>query len=431
MQSQIGKSFFDNIRRYVKISYFISSIIPLALLAYMSVKYIYPYLQLELPIYIGVLLFLAVAISLLGLSLLTKTTNASILSLHDLHSRLNALIDITKHFRETIYIDLLLGNIIKSAMRLNSTEAGSLLLCDEAGNLRVKFFTGEHPRLNDRIVKVGEGISGWVAKTGKPALVNDVTKDSRYNPDVDAGSRVTARSIMCVPLIYINKVIGVIELLNKKSGIFTKEDEELLHALADHAAISIAHSRLLENQQSDMINITEIFVAAQDSYNHEKKGHARRVANYANLIGRKMGIPENELRNLHYACLFHDIGLIKISIDEQLLKERYKQHPQFGYDMIQPISLWSNAAELILNHHERYDGNGYPSGKKGKEIPLGTRILFVAEVFDVLTSKNSYKDPIDRDAAINEIDVNAGLQFDPEVVKAFKEAIKDSDIIVE
>ncbi|MEK7697969.1 MAG: HD domain-containing phosphohydrolase, partial [Nitrospirota bacterium] len=230
---------------------------------------------------------------------------------------------------------------------------------------------------------------------------------------------------------YINKVIGVIELLNKKSGIFTKEDEELLHALADHAAISIAHSRLLENQQSDMINITEIFVAAQDSYNHEKKGHARRVANYANLIGRKMGIPENELRNLHYACLFHDIGLIKISIDEQLLKERYKQHPQFGYDMIQPISLWSTAAELILNHHERYDGNGYPSGKKGKEIPLGTRILFVAEVFDVLTSKNSYKDPIDRDAAINEIDVNAGLQFDPEVVKAFKEAIKDSELIVE
>src|SRR4030067_1767034 len=274
MQVHIGKSFFDNIRRYVKISYFISSIIPLALLVYMSVKYIYPYLQLELPIYIGVLLFLAVVISLLGLFLLTKTTNTTILSLQDVHSRLNTLIDITKHFRESPYIDLLLENIVKSAMRLNSTEAGSLLLRDEAGNLRVKFFTGEHPRLNDRIVKGGEGISGWGAKTGKPALVNDVTKDSRYNPNVDAGSKVQERAILCVPLIYINKVIGVIELLNKKSGIFTKEDEELLHALADHAAISIAHSRLLENQQSDMINITEIFVAAQDSYNHEKKGHA-------------------------------------------------------------------------------------------------------------------------------------------------------------
>ncbi|OGP64147.1 MAG: hypothetical protein A3K22_01375 [Deltaproteobacteria bacterium RBG_16_42_7] len=237
--------------------------------------------------------------------------------------------------------------------------------------------------------------------------------------------------MLSVPLIYNNEIIGVIELLNKKNGNFTSEDEELLHALADQAAISIAQSRILESQQSNIINIAEILVTAQDSYIQEKKGHARRVAKYAYLTGKNIGLSENELKNLHYASILHDIGFIKFSLGEQMIKEKCKQHPQFGYEMIKPIPLWSNAAEIILNHHERYDGRGYPSGKGGEEIPLGSRIIFVAEVFDVLTSKNSYREQIDYDAAIKEIEEHAGTQFDPAVIKAFKEAIKDSDIIID
>ncbi len=436
MQATGGRDFFENIRRFVKISYFVASIVPLALLIYIVLQYSFP--NLELPVYFAILLFLAVAISLLGLSLLTRTTKESISYLQNLYGKLNTVIKITKQFRETLYIDTLLENIVKSAMHLNSAEAASLLLYDEEGNLRCKVLLGEQSQaLKDRVIKRGKGISGWVAETGKPALINDVTNQTRFNPEFgEKESGFKTKSILCVPLIYNNEIIGVIDVLNKKGGVFTKEDEELLHSLADQAAISIAQSRAHESWHSDIIHITEILVSAQDSHSPDKKGHVRRVANYANLIGRKIGLSESDLKKLHYACLLHDVGFLKIEIGDPQSrdpreKEKYVQHPRLGYEMISSIYLWKDAAEIILNHHERYDGSGYPSGKKGEEIPFGARILFVAEVFDVLTSKNSYRKQIDYDAAIKEIEENAGSQFDPVVVKAFTEAIKDSDIIAE
>jgi putative nucleotidyltransferase with HDIG domain len=432
MQGSLEKNFFEKIRRYVNISYFVSSIIPLALLAYFSIKYIHPYLEWEIPTNVWILLFLSVVISLLGLSLLTKTTNASLSSLQDIYVKLDTLIEITKQFRETFYTDILLENIVKSAMRLNSTRAGSLLMYDESGNLRFTVVVGEQgQRIKDRVLKRGEGISGWVAETGQPALINDVTKDSRYNPDFEREMGFKIKSIMCAPLIHNKNIIGVIEVLNKENGSFTKEDMNLLYSLADQAAISIAQSKAYESQHSDLIQIVEILVGAQDYHSPEKKGHARRVANYANRIGKEMGLSETDLKNLYYASLLHDIGFLKIDINEQWEEEKYIGHPQLGYEMIKPISLWKEAAEIILSHHERYDGTGYPLEKKGEEIPLGARILSVADIFDVLTNKYSYKKRLDYTDVVSEIEANSGLQFDPAVVKAFKSALKETDLISE
>src|SRR4030067_604154 len=303
MEEHINKGFFENIRRYIKISYFVSSIIPLAVLAYLSLKYIYPQLAFELPVDIGVILFLSVFLSLLGLALLMRTTNTSLVSLQNFHLRLDGLIEITKQFRETLYIDILLEDIVESAINLNSAAAGSLLLCDESGNLRYKFLIGENQILKDRIVKRGEDIAGWVAETGEPALINDVTKDTRYKPDFDNEIGIKRKSIMCLPLIYNNETIGVIEIINKKDGIFVGNDLNLLHVLADQAAISIAQSKVHERQHSDIIHITEILVSAQDNRTPEKKGHVRRVAKYANLIGKNLGLSETDLKNLYYASL--------------------------------------------------------------------------------------------------------------------------------
>jgi len=142
-----------------------------------------------------------------------------------------------------------------------------------------------------------------------------------------------------------------------------------------------------------------------------------------------MGLSEIDLKNLHYGCLFHDIGLLKMNISEHQDERKYTQHPQLGYDMIRSVSLWREAAELILNHHERYDGTGYPLARKGEEIPLGARILSVANTFDVLTSKHSYRKRLGYTPALREIEANSGSQFDPIVVKAFKASIKDTDLI--
>jgi len=426
------KNFFEKIRRYVKISYFVSSVIPLSLLVYFSIKYIYPKFEFELPLSIMIILFLAVLISILGLFLLMKTTNASLSSLEYTYEKLDSLIGITKQFRETFYTDVLLENIVKSAMRLNSTKAGSLLLYDEAGNLRFTVVVGKHEhRIKDRVLKRGEGISVWVAETGQPAMVNDVTKDNRYNPDFDREIGFKIKSIMCAPLIHNDNIIGVIEVLNKENGNFTMEDMNLLYSLADQAAISIAQSKARESQHSDLINIIEIIVGVQDYHSPEKKGHARRVANYANRIGKEMGLSEANLKNLYYASLLHDIGFLKIEADEQWEEEKYIHHPQLGYGMTRHISFWKEAAEIILNHHERYDGRGYPSAKKGEEIPLSARILAVANTLDVLTNKYSYKKRLNYTDVVSEIEANSGLQFDPMVVKAFKSSIKETNLIKE
>ncbi len=434
MQDTVGKDFFEKIRRNVKISYFIASIVPIAILVYFSVKYVYPYLtrgsSTEFPVHILILLVFTLFISILGFFLSTRATNSSIASLQDLYGKLNSLVEVTKQFRETLYLDILLESIVKSAMHLNSAESGSLLLYDEDNNLKFKVVLGElGQKLKETIVKRGEGISGWVAETGRSAIINDVIKDERFNPNIDKKTGFKTRSIMCVPLIHNNEVIGVLEVLNKKTGSFTAEEEKLLYSLADQAAISIAQSRIFESRHSDLIHITEILLGAQDYHCPDKRGHARRVANYATLIAKNMGFSETELRNLYHAAIFHDIGFLKIQISEQKEKEQFLKHPQIGYEMIRPISLWRESADIILAHHERYDGSGYPMAKKKEEIPLGARILLVADVFDLLTSKYSYREKIDYASAITEIETHSGTQFDPEVVKVFKTAITDSSII--
>ena len=429
MNNTVGKEFFATIRRNVKISYFTASIIPLAILVYFSIKYVLPYVTkgslTDLPLDIGVILILSVFVSVLGFFLLTKATNTAISSLQDLHKRLTSLFQITKQIRETPSLDVLLENIVKQAMRLNSAEAGSLLLYDDTGHLKFKVTLGPvSDKIKDRVVITGVGFSGWCAANKQPVRVNDTAKDERFNSEFDMKSGFKTRSIMCVPLILNNKVIGVIEVLNKRGGLFTDEDENLLSSLADQAAISITQSKLLENQQSDMIHIAEILVAAQDSIDPTKKGHVRRVAKYAYLIAKELNLPEENLKTLHYACLFHDIGFLKTGST----KDTYQLHPKSGYEIIKSISLWRGSAEIILQHHERYDGNGYPYGKLGDAIILEARILFLAEVFDILTNKYSYREQLDFSAAVNEIEANSELQFDPAVVKAFKASLKDTDI---
>jgi putative methionine-R-sulfoxide reductase with GAF domain/HD superfamily phosphodiesterase len=433
MYSLEGRDFFDNIRRSVKISHFVASIIPLALLVYFSVRYVYPYVSggddSNISLSIGVLLVLAVAVSVLGLVLSTRATNSSIESAQELNTKINSLFDITKQFRETLHLDILLNKIMGAAMALTSAESGSLLLYDDQGNLKCTVNTGTGSgTIPNRILKPGEGIAAWVAETGVPALINEVSKDNRFNPDSDEETGFKTRSVACVPLIYCNEKIGVIELRNKKLGSFTKQDEALLSSLADQASISIAHNRANERQHSDFIQITEMLVGAQD-YIENRNGHARRVANYANLIGKHLNFTDAELKKLYYASLLHDIGMLKIDPDDKWNREHIMYHPKLGHDMIKSISLWSGSADIILHHHERYDGAGNILGKKKEEIPLGARILFVADAFDVLTSQYSFTVHLDSGAALRDIEANSGTQFDPVVVQAFKSAVTDAGLI--
>ncbi|RJR14701.1 MAG: GAF domain-containing protein [Nitrospiraceae bacterium] len=433
MHNLEGRDFFDNIRRSVKISHFVASIIPLALLVYFSVQYVYPYVSggdsSNIPIHIGILLVLAVVVSVLGLILSTKATNSSIESAQELNTKINSLFDITKQFRETLHLDILLKKIMESAMALTSAESGALILYDEERNLKCRFSSGTNSgTVQQGVLKPGEGIAAQVAETGKAVLLNDVSKDGRFNSGPDNGSGHKTTSVVCVPLIYAGETIGVIELRNRKQGHFTKQDESLLSSLADQASISIAQNRARERQHSDFIHITEMLVGAQD-YIQNRKGHARRVASYANLIGKELNFSDAELKKLYHASLLHDIGMLKIDPNDIWDKGQSVHHPKLGHDMIKSISQWRDSADIILYHHERYDGNDALQAKDKDDIPLSARVLVVADTFDVLTSQYSFTVHLDPETAIKDIESNAGTQFDPVVVKAFKSALTDTGLI--
>jgi putative nucleotidyltransferase with HDIG domain len=225
--------------------------------------------------------------------------------------------------------------------------------------------------------------------------------------------------------------MGTLELLNKKEGAFSIEDEELISYFADQAGISLTRAQFYEDQKNYEIQLTNILMNAVDS-RPGKHGHSLRVAKYSLLIANEINLSEDEKKRLHRASLLHDIGFIMMQ--PVLSKEESKMHSQIGYEMLQPINLYSDIIYIILHHHERYDGKGYPSRIKGEDIPQGSRIIAIAEAFDAITSVESYKYENIKPAAITErlhsaieeLKNNSGTQFDPKLVEAFIKNIDES-----
>jgi HD-GYP domain-containing protein (c-di-GMP phosphodiesterase class II) len=177
-------------------------------------------------------------------------------------------------------------------------------------------------------------------------------------------------------------------------------------------------------------SIVAVLCAALDLQDNVTQGHARRVSEIASVVAWQMGLRKEQLRQIEKAAILHDIGKIGVA-DAVLAKpgplnetewEEMRRHPELGRHVLSGIDFLRDAAEVVYAHHERWDGQGYPLGLKGEEIPLGARIFAVVDAYCAMTSHRPYRKAMPHSRAIDEILRNAGGQFDPAVVRVFTEA---------
>jgi HD-GYP domain-containing protein (c-di-GMP phosphodiesterase class II) len=311
------------------------------------------------------------------------------------------------------------------------TELGDLL----AGRLRSGM------RLTFAAVSLREGDAEDVASAGRDFSTTDVLRLEAtcragavtVLDELESTSEVATVMAECgvslfAPITEEGAALGAIILGEKLSGaMMTAQDVAFIDVLQREAAIAFKNAALYSDLQSTFLGTISALAATVDAKDPYTYGHSHDVTDFSIAIAEEMGLDEAEIRTLRMAAVLHDIG--KIGIDGAILRKpgrltdderaEMNRHPVIGADIVAPLDFLKDAMPLILFHHERYDGSGYPSGVSGEAIPLGARIIAAADSFNAMTSTRTYRAAMSLDEALAELRANAGTQFDPAVVDAF------------
>jgi len=274
------------------------------------------------------------------------------------------------------------------------------------------------------------GITDLTYNDNVAVLSLDASVDARFSggESVKFGS---IRSVMCAPIGSKSRLWGVCYVDNRNAErAFDDEALDFLTAIARQAGTAVENLYLLDEQKRSLESFIRTLAASLDARDDSTAGHSARVAATSMGIAREMGLNESDSRAVYYAGLLHDYGKIGVR-DDVLLKpagltpeeyEHVKQHPQHTYRLLSKMRFPEDLADIPMVaacHHERWDGSGYPRGLKGEEIPLGSRIVAVADAFDAITEERCYNEPMTTEAALGELRLRSGTYFDPEVLEAF------------
>jgi putative nucleotidyltransferase with HDIG domain len=347
--------------------------------------------------------------------------------------KMERLMEINITLNSTLALAQVLDLIIAKAVEMLECEAGSILLCNQEENcLMFSASTSADSKTLAQIhIPLTDSLAGTIYSKNIPLVVNNVDQDIRHNASVAAQIHFQTRSLLGVPMRIQDRVIGVLEALNKKEGVFTEEDVKILTAIASQAAVAIENAQLVEALQESYETTLEGWAAALDLRDKETEGHSQRVTLLAVQMAQEIGMKKEQVMHLRQGALLHDIG--KMAVPDRILhkngplteeeKAIMRQHPVNAYNMLYPITHLRPALDIPYCHHEKWDGSGYPSGLKGEEIPLAARIFTIIDVWDALRSDRPYRKAWSIKKTIAYLQQQAGKSFDPKLVDRFVEIL--------
>ncbi len=278
------------------------------------------------------------------------------------------------------------------------------------------------------LVLSGKDISELSVHREKMSLNQETFSQSYLVPLIKSG----IKSFNVFPIFLHNTLAGIISFGFKTKPNYSEEDLSQARQLADQVGVALSNARLIEELSNFNWGTLRALARAIDAKSPWTAGHSERVTKFGSEIGKEMGLSEEEMDILQRGGLLHDIG--KLGIPNKILDKPGKltskdiqilrRHPHLGARILEPISAYTDIMLIVLQHHENFDGTGYPDGLAGEEISLYSRIFAVADRYEALTASRPYRKAINPREAVKIVRENSGTQFDPTVVDAFFRVLK-------
>ncbi len=353
----------------------------------------------------------------------------------DTEALLTHLLAVSRKMAEMRNLDPLLSYAMDEVLQLVGGERGYIVLLQANGELdfRIKRLADKHD-ITSQADNISRTVLNEAIQTQLPVLVRNAMVDPRFG-EARSVMLLHLRSIMCVPLITQNRVIGAIYVENRTlPERFSEEDLAPLEFFSNQAAVSIENAQLYDGLKESKNEVEEAYdatlegwVFALDLRDKETEGHTQRVSIETVLLAKALGVAEHALVDYRRGALLHDIG--KLGIPDRILHKPeplteaewviMRLHPVYAMEMLEHIPYLSSTLEIPYCHHEKWDGTGYPQGLRGKEIPLPARIFSIIDVWDALTSDRVYRKAWPKEKACAYIEEHKGGYFDPELVPIF------------
>jgi PAS domain S-box-containing protein/putative nucleotidyltransferase with HDIG domain len=356
-------------------------------------------------------------------------------------AELEALYELSRRLRITATPEEMYPLIAERAVQLLRSDYGAIALLEPDVQMFTRVHaTGVEIETLGATFPAADSLSGQVVQTGTPYVAEDIAVElassrGQLSPE---GSR-SLGPLAIVALQSEREVIGTMTVgrgREEEARPFTEAEIRLLKGIAEIAGTAIRRSRLHLNLEQSYLQMVLALARAMDARDAYTGGHSERLADWAEAVARGLGCRREDIQDIRWAALLHDIGKIGISdgilrkpgklTDEEWVSMR--QHPVIGEQILLAVERMHRVAKIVRHHHERWDGSGYPDQLREQAIPLGCRILAVVDAYSAITDERPYKKAQSHSEAVTELRRCAGTQFDPRIVDAFCEAVDRSSM---